>query len=113
MSFTLRRFLIKRLLQIIINSLLLSFILFNFSFAQSGKISGRVIVATTDEALPFVNVLILGTTQSAAADIDGYYVIIGVSPGTYSVKSFAIGYNSVTTENVQMYKITTLNGLTN
>jgi len=30
--------------------------LFNFSFAQSGKISGRVIDATTDEALPFVNV---------------------------------------------------------
>ncbi|MCH7771429.1 MAG: carboxypeptidase-like regulatory domain-containing protein [Bacteroidetes bacterium] len=92
----------KRLLLFIINSLLLSFILFNFSLAQTGKISGRVIDGRTGEALPFVNVLILGTTQGAATDIDGYYVIIGVSPGTYSVKSSAIDYNAVTTENVKI-----------
>lgn len=82
--------------------LLFNILFFNPSFAQSGKITGKVIDGTTGEALPFVNVLIIGTTQGAATDIDGYYVIIGVSPGTYSVRASAIGYNSVTTENVKV-----------
>lgn len=80
-------------------------ITFSVSFlaiAQTGKITGSVTDATTGEGLPFVNVLIEGTTQGAATDIDGIYVIIGVRPGTYSVRASAIGYNPVTIQNVQV-----------
>lgn len=92
----------KRRLLFFLNLLLFNILFFNLSFAQTGKITGKVIDGATSEALPFVNVLIMGTTQGAATDIDGYYVIIGVGPGTYSVRSSAIGYNTVTTENVKV-----------
>ncbi|MGB5893988.1 MAG: carboxypeptidase-like regulatory domain-containing protein, partial [Ignavibacteriaceae bacterium] len=91
----------KRLLLFSFNLLFFNILFFNSSFAQSGKITGDV-VSSTGESLPFVNVLIVGTTQGAATDIDGNFVIIGVPPGTYSVRASAIGYQSVTTQNVKV-----------
>lgn len=71
-------------------------------FAQTGKIAGRVMDGTNSEPLPFVNVLIEGTSLGAATDIDGYFSIIGVPPGTYSVRASAIGYNAQTVQNVRV-----------
>ncbi len=68
----------------------------------TGKIVGRITDATTGEALPFVNVIIMGTNSGAATDIDGYYAILNVPPGTYEVKASAIGYNSITMQNVKV-----------
>lgn len=67
----------------------------------TGRLAGRV-VDDTGEPLPFVNVVIMGTTLGAATDIDGYYSIINVPPGTYEVKASAIGYNSVTYQDVKI-----------
>lgn len=72
------------------------------AFGQSGKIAGKVVDSNTGEALPFVNVMIEGTTQGAATDLDGNYFIINLSPGTYSVKASAIGYNSITVQGVKV-----------
>lgn len=69
---------------------------------QSGKIAGKVTDASTGEPLPFVNVMVEGTTQGAATDLDGNYFIINISPGTYSVKASAIGYNSITAQNIKV-----------
>jgi len=76
-------------------------------FAQSGKISGKISDASTSEGLPFVNVVVLGTTQGAASNLDGDFVINNIKPGVYSVKISAIGYNAITYE-----KITVSTGLT-
>ncbi len=91
----------KRRLLFFLSLILFNILFINPSFAQTGKITGDV-VSSTGEFLPFVNVLIVGTTQGAATDIDGNFVIIGVSPGTYSVRASAIGYQSVTTQNVRV-----------
>ncbi|HRP94459.1 MAG TPA: TonB-dependent receptor, partial [Ignavibacteriaceae bacterium] len=61
-------------------------------FAQVGKISGVVKDASTNEALIGANVLIEGTTIGAATNVDGYYSIINVSPGTYNLRVSMIGY---------------------
>ena len=84
--------------------LVLSFIMVGFSslYAQSGKIAGRVTDEITGEPLPFVNLVIEGTTQGAASDIDGYYSIIGLRPGTYNIKASAIGYNAQTVQGVRV-----------
>jgi hypothetical protein len=88
----------KIILQILFSIL---FLMYNFSVAGTkGKIAGQVTDATTGEALPFVNVIIMGTTLGAATDIDGFYSILNVSPGTYTVKASAIGYNSVSVQEV-------------
>ncbi len=70
--------------------------------STTGKISGRITEASTGDALPFVNIIVMGTNLGAASDIDGYYSILNIPPGTYEVKASAIGYNSVTVQNVRV-----------
>lgn len=72
------------------------------SWAQTGKISGRVTEAATGEALPGVNVAIAGTTQGAITDADGYYFIVNVRPGSYDVQASFIGYASEVVEAVRV-----------
>ncbi|MBP1683228.1 MAG: Outer rane receptor protein, partial [Ignavibacteriaceae bacterium] len=68
----------------------------------TGRLAGRVTDTATGEPLPFVNVVLMGTTLGAATDIDGYYSIINIPPGNYEVKASAIGYNSVSFQDVKV-----------
>ena len=63
--------------------------------ATTGKISGRVVDAETGDPLPGANVVIDGSQQGAATDMDGYYFIINVRPGQYTLKASMIGYQAV------------------
>jgi outer membrane receptor for ferrienterochelin and colicin len=81
--------------------LFFSSLFFNLT-AQSGKIAGKVTDATNGEAIPFVNILIEGTTMGSASNIDGEYFIINIPPGIYSVRASAIGYNAVTVQNIKV-----------
>lgn len=90
----------KIFLQILLS---LCFIFYQFTYAgTTGRLAGRVTDAATGEPLPFVNVVIVETTLGAATDIDGYYSIINVPPGNYVVKASAIGYNSVSFQDVKV-----------
>ncbi len=68
----------------------------------TGKIVGRVYDASTKQGLPGVNVIIEGTTMGAATDLDGYFVILNVPPGTYDVTAQMIGYRKMTIQGVQV-----------
>ncbi len=83
-------------------TIFLFFFITHAVFAQAGKIAGKIIDAQTGEALPFVNVIVEGTSTGAATDIDGNYFIINLSPGKYSVKASAIGYNSVSITDISV-----------
>jgi len=88
----------KRFLLIIITVLLASQ---NITLAGTkGKVAGRVTDTSSGEPLPFVNVIIMGTNLGAATDIDGYYTILNVTPGRYTIKASAIGYNNVSVQDV-------------
>jgi hypothetical protein len=71
-------------------------------FSQSGKIQGYVKDAVTGEALIGVNVLVEGTTMGAATNVEGFYVILNVRPGTYSVRASMIGYATKTISNLEV-----------
>lgn len=70
--------------------------------ATTGKVVGRVYDASTGEALPGVNVILEGTTMGAATDPDGYFVILNVTPGEYSVAARMMGYREVTITGVRV-----------
>lgn len=80
----------------------LSIIFLGTAFGQNGKIAGRVTDGSTGEALPFVNIMIEGTTQGAASDLDGNYFIINISPGVYTIRASAIGYNSISVKETRV-----------
>ncbi|MEN9839450.1 MAG: hypothetical protein RL177_929, partial [Bacteroidota bacterium] len=68
--------------------------------AQTGRIQGRIIEAGTGETLIGATVLIQGTSQGASADIDGFYRILNVRPGTYTLEFRYVGYSTRIVENV-------------
>lgn len=78
-------------------------LLTNFSIiAQSGKITGIVTDATTGETLIGVNVILEGTVFGAATDLDGFFVILNVTPGTYNLKASYIGFAPQTISNLRV-----------
>ncbi|MBN2281152.1 MAG: TonB-dependent receptor [Candidatus Marinimicrobia bacterium] len=84
-------------------TLIFLFSIITFSFAgTSGKIQGLVTDDATGEPLGGVNVVIAGETLGAATSMEGYYVILNVSPGTYSLQVSMIGYATVTVNNVKV-----------
>ncbi len=72
------------------------------AYAQTGKIAGTVRDASTGEALPGVNVVIDGTTQGAVTDLDGFYNILNVRPGTYAIRASFVGYTAQLVEGVSV-----------
>ena len=72
------------------------------SLAASGKLSGVVTDKSTGDPLIGVNVVVEGTTLGASTDLDGYYVILNVPPGNYSVNFNYIGYTPLSYENVRV-----------
>ena len=72
------------------------------ALAQTGKVSGRVLDAGTQDPLIGVAVIVEGTGRGAATNEDGYYDIVGVRPGTYSVRASYVGYTPQTVENVRV-----------
>jgi len=70
--------------------------------AVTGKIAGVIVDAKTGEPLPGTNVLIEGTDRGAACDVDGYYYIIRLEPGTYNVQARMMGYKTITKTGVKV-----------
>lgn len=66
----------------------------------TGKISGRVIDKNSHEPLVSVNVVLTGTTLGAPTDLDGYYNIINIPPGSYDVEFRLIGYGPYSVKQV-------------
>lgn len=84
--------------------IVLSFVVIvNYIFAgTTGKIAGRVTDAKTGEGIPFANVIIEGTTLGAATNLEGYYTIINVPPGVYTLRASVVGYETKIVTNVRV-----------
>ncbi len=67
-----------------------------------GSISGRVMDGSNNEILIGANIIVVGTTTGTSSDLDGYFSIKGLEPGTYSVKFSFISYQTTTVENIKV-----------
>ena len=66
----------------------------------TGKIVGRVIDKKTNEPLVAVNVVVKGYPFGAATDEDGFYIILNVPPGVYTLQAMYVGYTTQEVKNV-------------
>jgi outer membrane receptor protein involved in Fe transport len=81
---------------------LITIVLNNLYAGQTGKISGKIIDRDTGDPVIGANILVKDTFFGAAADIEGYYYINNIPPGTYDVTITAIGYTKTTVTQVQV-----------
>ncbi|MGD1847004.1 MAG: carboxypeptidase-like regulatory domain-containing protein [Salibacteraceae bacterium] len=68
--------------------------------AQTGSVRGKVVDATSQESVPFANVIIQGTTIGTSTDIDGNFEIKDVPVGYVKVEVSVVGYNRQLSEDV-------------
>ncbi|MCB0731765.1 MAG: TonB-dependent receptor [Ignavibacteriae bacterium] len=88
-------------LRIIIKIIFIFILVFNVStLAAGGKISGKIVDATTNEPLFGVNIMVEGTVLGSASDINGEYFILNIPPGTYNIKASMIGYKNTIIEGI-------------
>ena len=65
-----------------------------------GTLVGTVVDRETEEPLPGVNILILGTHLGAASDLEGKFIINNIPAGVYRVKASLLGFAPHIVENV-------------
>lgn len=78
--------------------LFISVLLSNSIIAQNltGNLYGRIYDASTKQPIPFANVIVIGTNNGAATDVEGYYRISNLPVNTYQVRASVVGYNAIT-----------------
>ncbi|MEZ4887226.1 MAG: TonB-dependent receptor [Chitinophagales bacterium] len=72
-------------------------------FAQTGIIQGKVFDPINNEAIPFANVVIQGTTTGTTTDIDGRYEITNLKPDLYNIEASFVGYKSKVVYEIQVF----------
>jgi len=68
----------------------------------TGKISGFVKDKQTGEPLVGVNITIDGMSLGAASNIDGYFYIINIPPGSYDLTASYVGYSTTRKMGIQI-----------
>lgn len=65
-----------------------------FASAQTGTIKGFVYDKSNGEPMGFTNVMLLGTKIGVQTDVNGYFSIPQLTPGTYTVWTTLMGYDT-------------------
>ncbi|AEH00592.1 TonB-dependent receptor [Lacinutrix sp. 5H-3-7-4] len=65
----------------------------SISFAQTGKVAGKVIDGEFNDVLSFANILVKGTTTGTTSDFDGNYQL-ELDAGTYTLVFSFVGYQT-------------------
>ena len=66
----------------------------------AGNLKGKVTDVSTGEALPLVNILIVGSGRGQVTDNKGEYFIKDITPGTYILRVSLLGYQTIEAKNV-------------
>ncbi|MXV17869.1 TonB-dependent receptor plug domain-containing protein [Pedobacter sp. HMF7056] len=74
----------------------------SFSFAQTGKITGKVTDKKTGESLIGLSVKIKGSTKGVSTNVDGQYSLSGLTPGKYTLDFSYIGYSTKSITDIEV-----------
>ncbi|MCX7697721.1 MAG: TonB-dependent receptor [Bacteroidales bacterium] len=64
-------------------------------FAQNATIRGFVYDKSTGEPIGFANVYLKGTNYGSATDLNGYFAITQIKPGSYTIIVTFLGYDTI------------------
>ncbi|WP_167616866.1 TonB-dependent receptor [Maribellus sediminis] len=70
--------------------------------AQKASLSGIVLDATNNEPLPFVNVLVSGTTIGTITDENGRFVFNDLEPGFIRIEASFVGYKKAISSEIEV-----------
>lgn len=76
---------------------LVTLLLANAAYAQTGTVKGFVYDKGSGEPMIFTNVMLKGTQIGGQTDVNGYFSIEQIPTGTYTLVSTLIGYDTFTT----------------
>lgn len=83
--------------------LLLALVFPLITFAQQlGVVEGKVFDSESNEAIPFANVIISGTTIGTITDENGHYRFSGLKPGFIRVEVSLLGYENEVSPEVEL-----------
>lgn len=72
------------------------------TFAQKGRIEGRVYNEKTNEPLEFATIQIEGTLTGSTTDIDGNFIFTGVDPGFLRLVVSYVGFETTISPEIQV-----------
>lgn len=78
-----------------ITLLLISILTISFSYSQTGSVRGFVYDKETGEPVIFTNIIIKNTKYGGATDVNGFFNITRIDPGTYTLQVSFIGYEQL------------------
>src|SRR4030042_6614212 len=89
--------------QLKLQVIIILFILFSPSriFSQEegrGFIEGRIFNASTNEPVPFANIVIWGTNIGSVSDLDGRFIFTGIKPGYVELRATSVGFKQYVSE---------------
>lgn len=70
--------------------------------AQRATLKGRVVDALSNEPLPFVNVIVSGTTIGATTDPNGNFTLSELTPGFIRIEASFVGYQQVISPEIEV-----------
>ena len=84
-----------------------------FMTSQTGRITGQIVHATTDESLAGASVAVVvgEVTITVLSDANGTYTIPSLPAGTYSLTASLTGFNSSTVDGVEVVANVTTEGV--
>ncbi|MEZ5106918.1 MAG: TonB-dependent receptor [Draconibacterium sp.] len=73
-----------------------------FTTAQKAALKGRVVDAVSNEPLPFVNIIVSGTTKGTTTDVDGNFLLTGLNPGFLRIEASFVGYKQAISSEIEV-----------
>ena len=79
---------------------IIALLLSSFSSGQSAEVRGRITDANNNEAVPFANIIVVGTNKGTISNSDGSFQISGLEPGYIQLIVSFIGYKAKTSPDI-------------
>ena len=65
-------------------------------FAQDASVKGIIYEESSGEPAILANVVLDGTSYGASTDVNGYFLIAKIPPGTYTLNVLYLGFDTIT-----------------